>query len=271
VLLDYHKLHYSPSNLIASIAGGIDADRAQSLLEKKLKAISSGKKHKGKTPHVPSYKRPVKVYSKDVEQSAMILGFPSASVLSPERYAYSLLDAITAGGMMSRLFQEVREKRGLVYSIDSTHQPYRGGGMFTIEAGMREENLLTVLRIVFRELARMAKEGPGVRELQDAKVYLRGHWALGLESTSARMIRNAMSVLFFNRLVPHDEVVQRLSAVTVEDVALSAQKAFEQGGPGVGVMSRFDDGRKIDWMNEQIEILRKRSLENNGFSGKKSR
>ncbi|HDS29921.1 MAG TPA: insulinase family protein, partial [Firmicutes bacterium] len=262
-LLDYHKKHYSHSNLIASIAGGIDPDRVQSLLEKKLGQFPVGKKEKITTGRPPEFRRTVKVYSKDVEQTALILGFPSASVLSPERYAYSLLDAITAGGMMSRLFQEVREKRGLVYSIDSTHQPFRNGGLFTIEAGMREENLLTVLKIILRELGRLSKQGPGPRELQDTKVYLRGHWALGLESTSARMIRNAMSVLFFDRLIPHEEVVEKLTAVTVEDVAHVSGRAFEKDGPAIAVMSRFDNGNKLDSVTDKIEAIKKSSMENN--------
>ena len=265
---DFHRKHYAPPRLIASIAGGIDPDQAQSLLEKKLGPFRSTDKTIIRTGVPPKFKRPVKVYSKDVEQAALIVGFPSASVMSNKRYAYSLLDAITAGGMMSRLFQEVREKRGLVYSIDSTHQPYRAGGMFTVEAGMREENLLLVLKLILRELGRLAKTGPGKRELEDSKLYLRGHWALGLESTSARMIRNAMATMFFNRLLTHDEVVGKLSAVSVDDVASAAKHTFEEEGPAVAVMSRFDNGKLIEEINEQIKALREKAVGNNNFGSK---
>jgi predicted Zn-dependent peptidase len=241
---------------VASIAGGIDPDRAQNLLDKRLSRFKSNSGRKIRTIRKPQFRPTVGVHSKDVEQAALIVGFPSASIKSSNRYAYSLLDAITAGGMMSRLFQEIREKRGLVYSIDSTHQPYSKGGMFTIEAGMREENLLTVLRLILRELKRLSEDGPGKRELADTKLFLRGHWALGLESTSARMIRNSMSTLFFNKILQHEDVVSRLEAVTADDIAKAAGRAFENGGPAVGALSRFDNGEKIMEVEEQIKSIR---------------
>ena len=255
---EFHREHYTPSRLVASIAGGVDPDRVHSLLEKRLTGFSSDARHTVRSPQAPRFRSAVSVHAKDVEQAALVIAFPSASVLSQDRYAYSLLDAITAGGMMSRLFQEIREKRGLVYSVDSTHQPYRAGGLFTIEAGMREENILAVLTLSLRELVRIAASGPGVRELRDAKLYLRGHWSLGLESTSARMIRNAMAALFFNRLLTHEEVVEKLEAVRVEEVASAAARAFENGGPAVGALSRFEDGGKIKEIEDKIEAIRGR-------------
>jgi len=267
-IVRHHRSHYSPSRLSASIAGGIDPDRAHNLLEKFLSGFPSPKSPPASDPAPPRFRPSVRVYSKDVEQTELVIGFPSASIKSPKRYAYSLLDAITAGGMMSRLFQEIREKRGLVYSIDSTHQPYSKGGLFTVEAGMREENLMTVLRLTLRELKRIAEEGPGARELYDAKLFLRGHWALGLESTSARMIRNAMSTLFFDRLLTHEEVVEKLEAVTREDVAEAAQRAFENGAPAVGALSRFENGDKIKQVEEQIGELKEKQGEMNQRTGR---
>lgn len=261
-LVDFHRSHYAPSRLIASIAGGVDPDRVQDLLEKRLGRFSGFKPGKLRSPRRPRFRPAVGVWSKDVEQSELVVGFPSASIKSQKRYAYSLLDAIMAGGMMSRLFQEIREKRGLVYSIDSAHQPYSKGGLFAIEAGMREENLLVVLNLVLREIRRIVEEGPGKRELQDAKLFLRGHWALGLESTSARMIRNAMSALFFDKLLKHEEVVKKLNSMTVEDVAAAAGRAFENGGPAVGALSRFENGDLVKQAEEQIEEIRSKRGKN---------
>ena len=262
--LDYHKLHYRTSNLVCSIAGGIDPDKVQRLLEKHLSEFKPGKPEKVPAVKPPKFNRVINIYSKDVEQAALTIGFPSASIKSPDRYAFSLLDAVTAGGMMSRLFQEIREKRGLVYGIDSTHQPYSKGGMFTVEAGMREENLLKVLTLTLREMKRLADAGPGKRELSDTKLFLKGQWALGLESTSSRMIRNAMSAIFFDRLMSHDEVMDKLDAVTCDDVANAAKRAFEDGGPAIGAMSRFDSGKKIKEIGERIMEIREKQGENNG-------
>ncbi len=266
----YHSDYYRPLSLVAAIAGGIDPDRVQKILEKRLGVFRRKGPVKKRSVKAPRFRPSVKVFSRDVEQAALVIGFPSASIKSQERYAYSLLDAIVAGGMMSRLFQEIREKRGLVYSIDSTHQPFSKGGLFTIEAGMREENLLKVLKLTLREIKRLAEYGPGKRELADAKLFLRGHWALGLESTSARMIRNAMSTLFFGKLLKHEDIVGKLKAVTVDDVAKAAARAFENGGPAVGALSRFDNGDKIKEMTEKIEAIRIRQGENN-TGGNKSR
>lgn len=264
-LLNYHKKYYTPSRMVASIAGGVDADKVRSLLEKKLKCLKIPAPENVKYPRQSKYHSSICVYSKDVEQSALIVGFPSASVMSPDRYAYSLLDAITAGGMMSRLFQEIREKRGLVYSVDSSHQPSRHSGLFTVEAGMREENLIIVLKLILKELASIARKGPGERELADAKLYLKGHWALGLESTSARMIRNAMSTLFFGRIMSHDEVVSRLDAVTVDDVTAAANRCFENGGPAIGALSKFENGGTVESVKSEIEELREKARGSNSL------
>lgn len=260
---DYHHKHYAPHRLSASIAGGIDPDRVQSLLEDRIKPFKRRKKERIHLGRAPRFNRTVVVASKDVEQCALMIGFPSASIRSSDRYTYSLLDAILAGGMMSRLFQEIREKRGLVYSIDSTHQPYSKTGLFTVEAGMREENTLEVLRLILREIRRLADHGPGKRELQDAKLFLKGHWALGMESTSARMIRNAMSTLFFDRLLKHNEIVNKLDAVKGDEIAKAASRCFEGDGPAVGVISRFENGKLINEIGEKIETIRARKGEPN--------
>jgi predicted Zn-dependent peptidase len=252
---EFHRKRCSPSRLMASIAGGIDPDKVQNLLEKRLKRFPSGSRAPIRLSKPPAFKGKVLAHSKDFEQSALLVGFPSTGILSPERYAYSILDAISAGGMMSRLFQEIREKRGLVYSIDSTHQPYTSAGIFTIDAGMNEKNIIKVLRLIIKEFMELSQTGPGPRELADAKLYLLGHWALGLESTSARMIRNAMSTVFFNRLLPHDEVIESLNKVTREDVRKASARFFENGAPSVGVLSRFENGAITGEVEEKIRAL----------------
>jgi predicted Zn-dependent peptidase len=255
IVRQFHAKRCSPSRLMASIAGGIDPDKVQNLLEKRLKRFPSGSTAPIHRSKPPGFRSRVLAHTKDFEQSALIVGFPSAGILSPERYAYSILDAISAGGMMSRLFQEVREKRGLVYSIDSTHQPYTSSGIFTIDAGMNEKNILKVLQLIIKEFMELSETGPGPRELADAKLYLLGHWALGLESTSSRMIRNAMSTIFFDRLLPHEEVVDSLNAVTRNDVRKASARFFENGAPSVGVLSRFENDSKALEVEDKIRAI----------------
>jgi len=249
---DFYFAHYKPSSLVVSIAGDVDPDKVESLLEKKLKGFRRRDEKRGRRAGSPKFKPSLMVYSKDVEQTSLVMGFPAPGLDSAERYAFLVLDAITAGGMMSRLFQQIREKRGLVYSIDSSHHAYSSGGLFTVEAGMSEKNLLRVLYLVLKEFKKLAEEGPGKRELADTKLYLKGNWALGLESSWMRMVRNAVSVLLFDKVQSYEEAVEELEAVRREDVMRAASKVFDRDGIGIAVLSRFNEEGSVQKVEEKL-------------------
>jgi predicted Zn-dependent peptidase len=138
----------------------------------------------------------------------------------------SVLDAILGGGMASRLFQEIREKRGLVYSVYSSHNAYRNGGIFSISASTGPKNSELVLSLIRAELSRLVDEGVSADELYRAKEHIKGSLLLSLESTSTRMIRLGRSELNIGRYVPTAEVTARIDAVTKEEVNELARALF---------------------------------------------
>ena len=134
------------------------------------------------------------------------------------RYALSLLDTVLGGGMSSRLFQEIREQRGLVYSVYSFQAAYRAAGLFGVYAGTSPENVQSCIDVVVEQFARVRDEPIGEVELQLAKEHIKGNLTLSLESTSSRMIRLGRNEFALGRHVTPEEIEQRIDAVTAGEV-----------------------------------------------------
>jgi predicted Zn-dependent peptidase len=154
---------------------------------------------------------------KEIEQVHLCLATRGRSQADDDRYVLAVLDNIVGGGMSSRLFQEIRETRGLVYTIGSYAASYREGGMFIIYAAMSPENAPEVLRLTFNEIARLG-DTLGETELHRAKESLKGSIMLGLESTGSRMFKLGRSELYYGRQIDLDEIIGRVDAVSLDDV-----------------------------------------------------
>jgi predicted Zn-dependent peptidase len=172
--------------------------------------------------------RPTGLISRSTEQTHLLLGTPAMGRLDESRYAAAVLDAAVGGGMSSRLFQEIREKRGLVYSVGSSLTHYAGTGAFSVYAGCSKKRVPEVLRLVREELARVAAEGLGADEVARSKGQLRGALVLGLEDTGSRMSRLGKSELSFGEYEPVREVLERIDAVDEAQVAAVAAGLFAQ-------------------------------------------
>jgi predicted Zn-dependent peptidase len=146
---------------------------------------------------------------------------------SERRYAANLLDIVLGGGMSSRLFQEVREKRGLAYSVASALNSYRLGGSETVYAACAPKNLGRVIEVTLRELKKLKRDGVKPRELAWAKENLKGNMVLALESTVSRMSSNARQEFYFDRVVTSEELVERVEAVTAAEVGEEAERLFD--------------------------------------------
>jgi predicted Zn-dependent peptidase len=146
------------------------------------------------------------------------LGTPGCSQQDRDHYAFGLLDTILGGGASSRLFQEIRENRGLAYSIGSYHQSYRSAGLFAIDAGTGPEDFEFVVDLIGREVARLQRDGPSPAELERARTQLKVAIALAAESTGFRMQHLAVSEIYWGRVLSFDEIVAGVDAVTAEDV-----------------------------------------------------
>ncbi len=166
---------------------------------------------------------------------------PGCARTEGARHKYAVLDALLGGGSSSRLFQEIRENRGLVYGIGSYLQPYRETGLFVIDAGTAPGNLRPVLTLIDDELQRLRQEPPAEPEVERAKAQLRVSVALAAESTSFRMQHLAMSELHWGRVLPFEEMMAPLDEVTAEDVHELAQLVFEEERRSLVAIGPFDE------------------------------
>lgn len=170
--------------------------------------------------------RPTALIARRTEQTHLLLGAPGIGRLDERRYAAAVLDTALGGGMSSRLFQEIREKRGLVYSVGSALTHYAGTGAFSIYAGCSKKRVPEVLRLIREELDRVAADGLTPEEVARAQGQLKGGMVLGLEDTGSRMSRLGKSELSHGEYLPVREVLARLDAVAEDQVREVAADLF---------------------------------------------
>lgn len=222
-IVDYLNRFYSPKNIIVSLAGALPPnllDQLKPYFEK-----FEGQEVSLTQPQ-PQIKGVLSLKHKKTEQTHMCLGFKGPSQLDDDRYAFAVLDNIMGGSMSSRLFQEVREKRGLVYSIFATSSPFRDFGIAYTYAGTSKENLKQVIDLIIAEIVKIKKEGLTENEIERGKENLKGSTVLGLESTSSRMGYIAKSEFYYNRTITIDEVFAKIDKVTNHDIIRLANQYF---------------------------------------------
>ena len=219
-LTAYHRAAYAADNIVVAAAGNVTHDRVVELLSARLPATEPhvrARKPFGRVPP-PGYR----FQRKATEQYHVCLGAPGISRRDERRFAASLLDSILGGSASSRLFQEIREKRGMAYSVYSFASQYSDSGQVGLYVGTREENLVECFEIVARELADVAAGNVRPGELERAQENLKGRMLLSLESTSNRMSRLGKSLISDTELLSLDELVAKVDAVTADDVAAVA-------------------------------------------------
>jgi len=178
----------------------------------------------------------VYVKNKPLEQVHLVLGSQGFSATHPRRYAFSVLNTIFGGGMSSRLFQEVRENRGLAYSVYSFLSSFKDSGMIGVYVGTGENNFSSVLKIIRREMKKLAEDSLKSKELRSAKEQLKGNLLLSLESTDSRMGRLAKSEIYFHRFISTEEIIEGIESVSAEEVAELAQQVFQRNSQSLTVL-----------------------------------
>ncbi len=224
-LFRFFQSHYGGSNLVLTAAGNLRHNRFTELVRKSFGS------HAGTSLYGP-VEVPIAVPGKAVlrkalEQAHLIIGAPAPSAVSPERHAAFLLNAILGGSMSSRLFQEIREKRGLAYDIGSYLVPYRDAGMFGVYVGTDGARVREVLGLIREGLERSCAELLTEKELQSAKELLKGNFLLGMESTDNRMTALAKNEIYFGRQMTPEEIVGRIDAVGREEIRSLAGGMFQ--------------------------------------------
>jgi predicted Zn-dependent peptidase len=222
----YHQRRYTAPNIVVAAAGHVEHARIVELSERLLSAPAANGGESADGARDPEAQR-FRFYEKDTEQYHICFGGPGIARGDERRYALSILDAIFGGSVSSRLFREVREKRGLAYSVGSYTEQFVDRGTVAMYVGTRAENVTEACEIIGRELVRLRDEGVTEEELRRAKEHVKGRMVLGLEATGARMARIARAFLFDVPLHSLDEMLERVEAVDADDLAELAAELYD--------------------------------------------
>jgi predicted Zn-dependent peptidase len=211
----FHAWHYRPGNVVVAAAGAVDHDRICELVSRS-RPTSSGSAPSRQPPARPPLAR-VDV-ARDTEQAHLVVAVPGPDRDDEDRHALSIVEHVLGGGMSSRLFQSIREERGLAYSVYSYRLGFQGAGALAVYAGTSPEQAGAVLALIEEEIDRVASEGITASELDAALGHIRGSMALGLEDSGARMGRIGHAQLVHGRVLTLDEIEARLAALTLDGV-----------------------------------------------------
>lgn len=257
-LREYMARRYGPNNIIVAASGNLEHDQVVQMASELLGRLP------GSSADVPTSAPHVVVdthrYARPTEQVNFCIGTRGYGQHDQDRYAIALLDTILGGSMGSRLFQEIREKRGLAYSVGSYAAMHAEGGYFSAYGGTSPDTYEQCLDLVREEFAKARKSGVSEGELQRAKNQFRGSIVMSQESMSSRMNRMGKSEVYFGRVVPLAEVMAEIDAVTLDDVHRVAQAIFPEDmneltvaavGPFDGVKPKPTDLEDSDESDEE--------------------
>jgi predicted Zn-dependent peptidase len=217
MISSYHAAHYQPSNIVFAAAGNLEHDDVLARAHARFPAADASRPAR---PHPAlGTAESIVVTTRSTEQDHVVVGVRALPALDPDRYAFTVLNQALGGGMSSRLFQEVREERGLAYSVYSYRAAYEDAGFLAIYAGTAPDRVRETLGVVSRELDRLVAGGLGRDELAAAKGHIAGSLAMSLETSSSRMRRIGRSELVEQDVPTIDELVARVEAVTADDVS----------------------------------------------------
>ncbi len=246
-LFDFYGGRFQGGNMIFSAAGNLDHDAFVSLVAEKLAHLPpapllSDAPEPPDRPRV--HARIVSKQKKSLEQLQLCLGVPAPAVNDEQRYTVAMLNTILGGGMSSRLFQNVREDRGLAYSIFSELSSFRDTGSLCVYAGTSSQNAEQVIRLTVEEFRRLKEQSVPEEELQRAKDQLKGNILLSLESSGALMSNLARQEMYFQRFYAVPEILEQVSQVTSEDVMRMARQLFVPASVALAILGNLN-GLKI--------------------------
>lgn len=240
-LASFHRSHYRGGNVVVSMAGRFDPDRARDLVRQSTADLPDGGPPLREVGSATPARGVVHCTPRELEQVHLVLGWGGCGACAPERYAQALVDGMFGSTASSRLFQRIREDRGLVYSVWSEPLLLRETGALLVCADTSPGNVPEVLRLILSEAQSLAEGRFSEEELVVAREQLKGSTALSLEATDAREGRNARAVALLGRPVPFDEFAALADAVTREQVENVARTLFHQGPPCVAAVGPIEE------------------------------
>lgn len=221
-LMSYMREHYTTHNITIAAAGNLHHQDVVDLVKEHFRDLPS---HQTPRPRGAAYEGGELRTTRELDQAHLVMGFPSVSYMHPDHYAVMILSTLLGGGMSSRLFQEIRERRGLVYSVYSFASPFSDSGLFGLYAGTGEEQAAELVPVMIDELKRL-QDGLSEAELSRARAQLKSSLLMSLESTGSRCEQLARQIQVHNRPIPTVETVGKIDAVTEDDILRVARTIF---------------------------------------------
>lgn len=230
----YRDQRYTPANMVFSIAGNFDVEAVFDLVRREFESLPAGGDVNAYEP--PECASGVEHFARDIAQHHIAFGFPAAGVEDDRRFAFELMSGCIGGGSTSRLFERIREDEGLAYSIYSFQSSYIRAGVFGVYAAVAPENLEKTLDLCFEELRKARDADLNDNEIESNREQLKGSILMSLESTFNRMARMGRSLLYYDRILDLQEIVERVDAVTRDEIAGLAAETFRQSNCAMTVL-----------------------------------
>lgn len=224
-LLDFFQRLYQPERIVVSAAGNLEHERIVDLIGATFEEVKAGDGFPDR--EAPVGRSLVNIHYRDLEQLHLCIGTKGLSIIEPRRYAFSLLNTILGGNMSSRLFQEIRERRGLAYSVYSFVSSLFDTGMFGVYAGIDPSNTIETIDLILKEMRRQKEVRIDAGELSDAKEFTKGSLMLASESVDNQMVRLAQNEIHFQKQIPLKKVVEKIESVSEEDIFDLATSLFQ--------------------------------------------
>ncbi len=251
-ILEFYNKNYLANDMVISIAGNFDYNGTFKLLNDSFRSVPAKNKVEDLSIN-PNFKQKVDGCYKDIEQLNFCIGMKGIKRDSDDIYPLLIMNNIFGGSMSSRLFQRIREERGLVYSIYSHIASFKDTGIFTIYAGLGREQLIEVVQLIRKNIEDMKKNLITKDELERSKEQLKGNYILGLEGTFSRMLDLGKSKLLLNRIVTLDEVLEKIDRVEMDDIERVVHKVFNKDKYNIAYVGNVNNKEKIN--NQLKEIL----------------
>lgn len=224
-ILSHIRKYYGTKDIVISCAGNFVPESLLKMFNKRFGGLRRGSEPKIGIP--PDFRRDIKAYSKGLSEAHICIGVPSLPQVSAERYVLSVLNTILGAGVSSRLFQEIREKRGLAYSVYSFTASYLDTGVWGVYAGVSKRKIREVANLIIAEMIKL-KNTLTDAELDRAKRHLKGNLILGLESTSSRMSSIARQEIYFGRYISPEEIMKSIDMVNIKQIMELADRLIRK-------------------------------------------
>lgn len=243
--LNYVKRFYQGSDMVLAVAGAVNAAEVEALAKKYFSGFDKGQKEKFVEFKENQTKPQIKIAYKKTDQAHMYFGFPAFSFMDPDRYALEVLSAILGGGMSSRLFIQVRERRGLAYYVRADNETYQETGVFAANAGLNLEKVEEAVKVIMDEFYKTKNGDVTEKELTKSKEFLKGRTMLGLESSRRVAEWYAEKELMENKIETPLELLKNIEKVSLADVNRVAGRIFKPEKANLAIIGPFEDKEKL--------------------------